>query len=373
MDKKIIFVNNPAAVSGGALSILKQFIEEVALKLNNNFVTYIFCNVDLSEYNCEKVKIINNIKIKRGLGRITWDLFGLKKWSRKNSIKPDLLISLQNTAISGFNNVKQIVYLHQSIPYYKNIKWSIMKKEERIYWFYRYIYKAIIHFSIKNNYVVVQNNWMKKAILKDHKVKNDHVKIVKPKFSSITRYKSVEIDKRVLFYPSSGEIYKNHIVLVEALNLLVNNFNMRDLKLCFTISKTNFKNKLVLEKINQYNLEDNIDFLGYLKAESLNEYYSKANLVLFPSYIETVGLPLLEAASLNKKILCSDLYYSREALENYKSVKYIKYDDYKNWALFIKDSLYEPETTNEVLVNNDKNWCEMINFISLLLYGEKND
>ncbi|EGT3617575.1 glycosyltransferase family 4 protein, partial [Clostridium perfringens] len=180
MNKKIIFVNNPAATSGGALSILKQFIEEVALRLGDNVIIYIFCNVDLSKYNCENVKIVNNIKVKRGFGRISWDLYGLKKWSKQNNIKPDLLISLQNTAIYGFRNITQIVYLHQSIPYYKSKKWNLFKKEERIYWFYRYIYKKIIHFSIKNNYVVVQTDWMKKNILIDHNLNKEKIKVIKP-------------------------------------------------------------------------------------------------------------------------------------------------------------------------------------------------
>ena len=68
-------------------------------KKNINY--YIFCSLkELNMYENKNIKIINNIKGKRWADRIKWDLWGLKKWSKKKNIKADLIISFQNTGSS---------------------------------------------------------------------------------------------------------------------------------------------------------------------------------------------------------------------------------------------------------------------------------
>jgi len=71
-------------------------------------------------------------------------LWGLKKWSLKNHIKANLVISFQNTGIRYYNDIKQLIYLHQSIPFSEGVNWDFFNKNERILWFYKNIYKKII-------------------------------------------------------------------------------------------------------------------------------------------------------------------------------------------------------------------------------------
>ena len=55
MDK-IIFVNATAAVEGGALTILKQFLEGISKYSNKDLYYYIFCSLDkLSSYESKKM------------------------------------------------------------------------------------------------------------------------------------------------------------------------------------------------------------------------------------------------------------------------------------------------------------------------------
>ena len=44
--------------------------------------------------------------------------------------------------------------------------------------------------------------------------------------------------------------------------------------------------------------------------------------MIFPSLLETWGLPLSEFALQHKPILCADLLYSKETLANYGKVKF---------------------------------------------------
>ena len=113
---KIIFINATAATEGGALTILKQFLEGISIYSNKNIYYYIFCSLEeLKIYKEQNIKIINNIKGKSWLDRIKWDLWGLKKRSEIKDIRADLIISFQNTGVKSFNDIKQLIYLHQSI------------------------------------------------------------------------------------------------------------------------------------------------------------------------------------------------------------------------------------------------------------------
>lgn len=55
-------------------------------------------------------------------------------------------------------------------------------------------------------------------------------------------------------------------------------------------------------------------------AEVMKEY--TRSVLLFPSYIETFGLPLLEARMSGSPILASDCPFSHEILDDYDGVSY---------------------------------------------------
>lgn len=78
---KIIFVNATACTSGGVLTILNQFIENIKIYDRKN-VYYIFSTKNIY-VNLDNINIITNIKGKKYLDRIKWDLFGIKGWAKK--------------------------------------------------------------------------------------------------------------------------------------------------------------------------------------------------------------------------------------------------------------------------------------------------
>ena len=59
-------------------------------------------------------------------------------------------------------------------------------------------------------------------------------------------------------------------------------------------------------------------------------------ITLFPSYIETFGLPLLEAKELNGIVLASDRPFSHEILDGYDKAIFIEWNNPDAWAREIK-------------------------------------
>ena len=55
-----------------------------------------------------------------------------------------------------------------------------------------------------------------------------------------------------------------------------------------------------------------INNLGQISQESLFKEYDKASALIYPSFTESFGLPLLEASSFNLPILASELDFVRD-------------------------------------------------------------
>lgn len=67
--------------------------------------------------------------------------------------------------------------------------------------------------------------------------------------------------------------------------------------------------------------------VGKIPYERVLEYYKSSDLMIFPSKLETLGLPLMEAKHFNLNILAIDLPYSREVIGNYEKSCYIKIEN----------------------------------------------
>ena len=64
--------------------------------------------------------------------------------------------------------------------------------------------------------------------------------------------------------------------------------------------------------------------------------YCQCDAVLFPSKLETWGLPISESKDYSKPILASDLQYARETIGTYTNVSFLPPDDFYQWADAIK-------------------------------------
>lgn len=370
--KKNVFVNATSATEGGTLTILNQFIDKIHQEKNENIKYYIFVPTEISIKSNKYIEIVH-IKGKKYIDRIIWDMFGIKRWAISNKIHPVLIISLQNTAVR-FKDAKQIIYLHQSLQYYKDIKWNIFDKNERKMWFYKNIYKVWIDMSIKkDHYIIVQTNWMKEALLSDNYM-DDKVIVAMPSVNNLCEEDVLSITKKegekYLFYPAGNYKYKNHDIIIEAINELKNkNKGLVDkIKIFFTIDE----NSDISQKIKRLGIEE-IVCLGKLDYKDVLKLYKSSDIILFPSYVETVGLPLLEAAIFGKKIIVSDRPYSREVLNTYDNVEFIKYDDKHEWCKVIESNINNKNKNSDNRLNYKDGWNTFINLIYDLTVYEEED
>lgn len=360
---EIIFVNATACTSGGVLTILNQFIENIKIYDREN-VYYIFSTKNI-DVNLDNVNIITNIKGKKYLDRIKWDLFGVKRWAKEKNIRPKLIISLQNTGVR-FNNVKQMIYLHQPLPFATEFNWNFFDSDERLLWLYKNIYRFWIRLTVKKDYnIIVQTEWMKEALVKKN-YNEKKILIAKPDINNIQveNIRTKESGSKILFYPAANYKYKNHMIIIKAVRNILdkNNLNEYNFKVVFTLSKESNIYKYVLKN----GLEKYFEFIDSVSYETVLSYYKSCQVVLFPSYIETFGLPLIEGSKFGKKILVSNCSYSREILSEYSLAKFLDYDDESEWSKAIIDSLKDYEDKPCSLVNGSE-WGNIFDTIEDIL------
>jgi glycosyltransferase involved in cell wall biosynthesis len=156
------------------------------------------------------------------------------------------------------------------------------------------------------------------------------IHVISPKFNPLTINQGeqpslkCDEDRLNIFYPATTFPYKNHQIILNALNKI-------DLELgkLITLHLTCKRSDLKYLEPLFHNI--NINFLGEISHSKVFETYLRSDALLFPSYIETYGLPLIEAASLGIPIIVADLPYAREVLMDYEGVKFVPYDNIQLW------------------------------------------
>lgn len=353
-----IIVNFIAADSRGALSILKDFYEYIKKESEYKNIEWLFMLSDryIEETSNIKIELFKDIK-KSWINRLKFDLITGKKFIDNQNA--DLLINFQNTCVFGAE-IPQILYIHQSIPFQSEKKFSLFKKNERKLFVYQYIIGRLIKLSIKKaSHVVVQTNWMKKSIISQCRTSNSKISIIKPTISISEDIRNIQRkhESNLFFYPAAEYIYKNHDVIYKAVKEL-NKRNIKDFKVYLTIK-------------NNGNNIDNIEFLGEISRKDVFEYYSKSTLV-FPSYIETFGLPLEEAKLINSKIIAADCDYAREVIGSYKNVAFFNPFDYMQLANLMGKSINsdcsEIKFNDEIFIeSNRSNWGKIDELLNIYL------
>lgn len=326
-----IAVFDVPAEHGGALTILEMYYNEACLDKENEYI-FILSTPKLEEHH--NVKVINFPWIKKSwIHRLFFDYFVSPSLIKK--IKPGKILSLQNTIVRNYKyKIHQVVYLHQALPFIEK-KFKI--NESFKFWMYQNVISRLIIDSLKKaDNVIVQTAWMKKACIDVSNIDPQKVEIIAPKVLINIKEKFEINTERIIkhfIYPASGLKYKNHEIIIDA----VSKINHKNIKIYFTLNGNENDHIKSLKKI----IDDKklpIEFIGHNKLEEIYKMYQFCTL-LFPSYIETYGLPLLEAKMHETPIIASNCAFSKEILDGYEKVKYFDPSDSQQLANIINEHI----------------------------------
>lgn len=343
-----IVVNDIAASKGGAMTVLKDFYSAVCENDKQN--EWVFLLGDKYFEETENVKIIALPRIKKSaVKKVLFDFFTGKSFIKK--LNPDVVFSMQNIITFGIK-VPQVVYVHQSIPFQNIKKFSFLRKSERKLAVKQFLVGGIIKASVKKaDKVIVQTEWMKKAVSKSCNVKSDKVVKILPNVKNLSQYIDCgSYNSKNFFYPTSEGIYKNNQILLDACKLL-NNDNV-DFNVELTVDSG--------ERVA------GVNYIGRIPYEEVINKYNKATLI-FPSYVETFGYPLAEARQMGSIVLAADTEFARELLAGYENAYFFNYDDCDKLTLLMKQVACGEIERKEILCfceNSKDSWLEVIENIT---------
>lgn len=340
MNKKTIVLSGINLIEGGPLTVYEECLRCIEKYFLENYeIVALVHNRELFSEFDSRIKFIEFMDSKKSyLKRFYYEYFYFKRLSKK--LKPYLWFSLHDMTPNVVAD-KRAVYCHNSIIFY-DMKRKDMINEFKMFMFskfYKYIYKINIK---KNNFVVVQQDWIRKRFKKIFKIKN--VVVAHPNVvidDSNNNCKNIKIVKNSFLYPSFPRIFKNFEVICKAVEILENK-NIENFKVYLTIDgNENIYSKEIVEKYGRLKC---IEFIGLQTRENLMKYYSKIETVIFPSKLETWGLPISEAKAFGKNIILADLEYAHETLGTYEKVMF-----------FGPDAAEKLAEKMEMLINDDEN------------------
>jgi len=139
--------------------------------------------------------------------------------------------------------------------------------------------------------------------------------------------------KFTILMPGRLTYWKGQEKLIESLNILIEDYNFTEFQAILLGSdqgRTVYKKKLV-NLVERYNLNKKIKFLNHCKEMPLA--YSLADVVVSASIEpEAFGRVAVEAQSMGKPIVASDIGGSKETILNKKSGFLYKFDDPRELA-----------------------------------------
>lgn len=328
---KTIVISAVNLVEAGTLAILQdclRFLSEYAVRNEIKVIAIVhkrsladFPNIEYIETQWPK---------KRWINRLWFEYVSLKKISKQIGAV-DLWFSLHDTSPSVIAN-KRAVYCHNSFSFYK---WKMhdlvfAPKIAMFAIFTKEIYRTNIH---KNDFLVVQQQWFREGLSKMFGINPKKIIVSRPKISEnkpeINSIDSVDYPYQFLFAGSPNS-HKNFEVICQASKILVDDYNITDFKVRITVKGT--ENKYAHWLKNNWGSIEQIDFVGFVTKTRLNELYTETNCLIYPSKVESWGLPISEFAKYHRPMLLADLPYAHETAEGSLKTAYFEPDNPKQLA-----------------------------------------
>ena len=175
--------------------------------------------------------------------------------------------------------------------------------------------EELIHENIKRSFsIIVETEKSKLNFNKRYGVDLDRIKVLPCTPSDfVDKYKNIDqkeinetiqrlsIKKNFIFYPAQLWAHKNHSIILEALNIIV---NKKKIDLKFYFCGQDKGNLSYLKKlINKLNLNDHVKYLGFLNDKDIVALYKTALALVMPTYFGNANIPPLDAFKLSCPVI----------------------------------------------------------------------
>jgi len=221
--------------------------------------------------------------------------------------KIDILFSPSNTA-TVFPFCKQVLTFHAFLMIRKLRK---QYPEKTIPKLHSLFYNLMLPLSLKcSNKIIAVSQNTKKWLLHQHKVLSSKIAVVYEGvdcglFLSMNSSKNAKTEQPYILFLSTLFGYKNADKLIRAFSKLKEKHKIpHNLKIVGKDPEDNMKRLKNLS--NEFGISESVFFTGLINHHEVKGLYQNADVFVFPSAVETFGLPVLEAMASGTPVVASN-------------------------------------------------------------------
>ena len=322
-QKKQIVISAVNLFSGGPLTILKEclcFLDN-ASDIQASYSILALVHDENLFPNINNIQFLSLPKPRNSwLYKIYFEYVYFKKISKQYDVY--LWLSLHDMTPS-VKAKRRAVYCHNPAPFYKpNRREKSLDNGFYLFsLFYKYLYAINIR---KNEFIIVQQQWIRERFEAMFAISHKKIIVAYPEITNTPNDNPIisDTNKIKFFYPAAARIFKNFEVLINAVPLIKLRTNI-PFEIILTIgSNESAKNKYeeYLEKKSKGISE--INFIGWQPYYVVQALYQNCACLLFPSKLETWGLPITEAKMKGLPMFVADLPYAKETVGDYDKVSF---------------------------------------------------
>jgi len=343
IKKKVIIISAINFFEGGPLAILNECVEFCNKFLHKKYRIIVLVH-DVSLFNkyCD-VEFLEFKKARSNyLFRLYYEYYEFRFLSKK--LNSYLWFSLHDIS-PNIQSIKKAVYCHNPSPFRKT-NFNDLILQPKIF-FFSLFYKYLYQINIKSNdFVVVQQHWIRNSFQEFFDLPLQKIIVATPnnnnKLLSVATNR-IKIHNNLktyrFFFPTLSRPFKNIEVIAEAVKILNTN-GINKFEVIITIDGS--ENKYSQSILRKYGNVSNISFIGIIDRSKVFKYYEFIDCLIFPSKLETWGLPISEFKAFNKPILVADLPYSRETVGDFFKTKFFNPDNANELASYMEILILTP-------------------------------
>jgi glycosyltransferase involved in cell wall biosynthesis len=327
--------------SGGGKIVLNELLSS-ALKMDSiNFYVMVDSRFDKDPYFAKNIFFTTISKFQR--------VFYVNRMVGNLATQNDIIINISDLPIFLSYKGTKVQYLMNRffIDNYSTKGLTILTRLK--------LFFEKISFSVylkKADYVFVQNTVMKDLLLKLGYCENN-IRVIPFKNIDQIIFEGKKI-KDSFIYVASGEAHKNHLNLLSAWAILAEEGIYPTLFL--TIDDSSSLSSEIIEKVQKNNLK--IFIKPNLPRDELLSYYQSVSALIYPSFFECFGIPIVEASNYNLPIIASELDYVRDLID---PVETFDPESARSIARAVKRFIGRKENRSEVL-STDEFTKELISY-----------
>ena len=271
-----------------------------------------------------------------------WRLFGLNKIIQKENLQ--IFHGLSNEIPLGLNEkIKSVVTIHD----------VIFKKYPQFYnSFDRFIYSLKTYYSCKkSDKIITVSKQTKEDLIKHFKINPEKIEVIyqschiafKTPLKNINISKKYKLPKDYILFVGTIEKRKN---LKFLLNAIKDNPSIN--LVCVGEKKSYYRH--ILNFLHNEKINNKIFFLEVKSVNDLSDIYKKAKFLVYPSFYEGFGIPIIESLFSEIPVITLDKPIFRETGGDYCT--YVKN------SLELKKIIAKFWEMKTIKNKNSKNWIK---------------